>query len=229
LLTDLRRNFEVLLVGGTRLWESYRFDSSEDGSGTQFMLAARPCRSMEGQWWTLQHMHSYVRKGGTVIMTVDLGDRTHRARGFSYGDARTFHPLANQSFGLRYNNSIRSHCWLFYPGYSVILLSILGRHANHRYLPIPRFWVRNGPAGNKYTTTIKDAREFIAQALPFCNERSLRFHAAIILPDSLSKKERELVGKICTKELEGIDHAVYPHPKKLIESLHTSFSQHSFS
>lgn len=214
-------------MGGTRLWESYRFDSYDDGTGTQFMLAARPCRSMEGQWWTIQHMHSYVRKGGTVVMTLDLGDRTHRLRGFSYGDARTFHPLANQSFGLRYNDAIRSRCWRFYPGYSLVLLSIFGRHANHRRLPIPRFWVRSRPVVNELATTIRDAREFVAQALPFCKERSQRFHTAIILPDKISENERELVNKMCSKELEGIDYAVYEHPRNLIQSFHVGLPQHS--
>jgi len=227
MLSDLRRNFEVLLVGGTRLWESCRFDSSEDGSGTRFMLAARPCRSMEGQWWTLQHMHSYVRKGGTVIMTVDLGDRTHRAQGFSYGDARTFHPLPNQSFGLRYNDVIRSQCWRFYPVYSLVLLSILGRHMLQKRLPIPRYWVRNRSAMRQIAATIKEAREFIAQALHFCEERSLRLHTAVILPEKHSEKDRELLAKMCSQELQGMEHAVYPDPKTLVESLQATDSPHA--
>jgi hypothetical protein len=224
MLTDLRRNFQALIIGGTRLWEFYRFDTSEKGSDTRFMFAARPCRSMEGQWWTLQHMHSYMRKGGTVIMTVDLGDRTHRTRGFSYGEARTFHPLVNKSFGLRSDDAIRAHCFQFYPFYSLVLLSVLGRHTNHRRLPIPRFWVRNGTSGKKCAATIRDVREFVAQALPFCEERSLRFHTAVILPDNLPEKERKLVAEVCSLELQGIHHAIYPHPKKLMESLQATDS-----
>lgn len=219
MLTDYRRNYEGLLLGGTRIWESCRFDANNGDIMHRFFLATRPLRSIEGEWWTLQHMHSYVRKNGMVIMTIDLGDLTQRALGYSYGDARIFHPVVNQALGLQYNDRVKSQCWRFYPGYCLVLLGAYLRRTNYRHWPIPKFWVRHRCNKKWHLGTISKARVFLEKAASFCSERDLQLQAAIILPDRVSGKQLQYISGFCQRELDGIEHTLYRNPSELAHSL----------
>lgn len=216
MLGDLRRNFKGLVLGSTRVWEAHRFSGNPPAFASDFMVAARPCRSLEGIWWSLQHMHSYVRKGGIVAMVLDLGDRTQRIRGFSYGEVRTFHPVANRSLGLRDNDRVRIDCWRFHPLYCVVLLSAFLANRG-RKIPLLRFWSCPRASCRQHQRRITEARDFFLKANDFCAERGLSLHVSIIIPKKTSGKQKQQIIKHCRSTLNELSHGIYLDAKELMQ------------
>lgn len=121
LLSDPRRNFDYILLGSTYIWGQFRVANNSELNGG--MCFAKPLQSLWSDYLVLQHMHSYLKPSGTVILTVDLECQMDLiSKKLNYASLKMLHSVTLESLGKRLGSLQRSYPILFFPNYSSVLL-----------------------------------------------------------------------------------------------------------
>jgi len=205
MLTDLRRNFEYLVLGSTNVWSFFRAQVPESKNSSRYMLFALPTRSVAGDYLVLQRMHSYLRKGGQVIWPIDLSDRYNPIHGVGIAELPYLHPVTLDAFGLKLSEKLLKQPVRRAPKFCIIAVAAYLRDHSSRFMGWLSIVLESKCDARRVADEISGSQQQLRDAAVFCRERSLDFVPVFILPRSLQESEFK---EQLAKTLHGIDYKV---------------------
>jgi hypothetical protein len=205
MLTDLRRNFEYLVLGSTQVWSFFRAQVPESKSSSRYILFALPTRTVAGDYLVLQRMHSYLRKGGKVIWPIDLSDRYFSIEGIGIAEFPYLHPVTVDALDLKLNAELLKQPVRRAPKFCIIAVAAYLRYHSSRLMGWLSIFLGSKCDVRRAADEISGSQQQLRDAAAFCRERSLDFIPVFILPRSLQESEfKEQVART----LHGIDYKV---------------------
>jgi hypothetical protein len=115
-----RRNFDYLLIGSTKLWHYVRQVHCNEYKDNQVMSFAFFKRSLYAVYLILQHMFSWLKENGTVIVAIDIDEcQREGIDKLNYSDFRFLHPVTIKEIGVKFWKFKRIVPLLFYPVFSI--------------------------------------------------------------------------------------------------------------
>jgi hypothetical protein len=153
------------------MWGHYKVSNNCELKGE--MCFAKPLQSLWADYLVLQHMHSYLKPYGSVVLTVDLECQMGlTSKRLTYAGLKMLHPVTLQSLGQKLGSWQRAYPVLFFPKYtSVLFLNYVRFKWLNRFLGIQN---RNNQFDlQKNKKLIRGLTEIIKAVEDFCSDRSL--------------------------------------------------------
>jgi hypothetical protein len=174
-LKDLRRNFEYLLLGSTKIWMS----TETSGSDLKLLPFAFYRRTLYADFLILQRMFSFLKEGGCAVVTVECSAASSIVRrSLTYADLQLLHRITLTSLGIRFSNYQRRYPLFFYPVFSAgYLVHLLQKRCPARLVGIPSLFRR----GQTDEAAISAIIETIGKMAGFCEQRSLKMKVVLLV------------------------------------------------
>jgi len=219
MLGDLRRNFDYLLLGSTNVWGRCHFVGEE--AFARVLSFAQPLRNLWGDYLVLQHMHSYLKSDGIVVLTVDYASQNNlQAKGLNYADLQMLHPVTLSSLGQRAYQRKLAYPLLYFPNYCLgyVYYILVAKFKSRR-----RWLVGSGKITGKDATYQQNLSGEITQIIKrvseFCDIRSLGLKVIFIACDEFaSENSLEIIESLRSESNRPECHIV-EDPEQIISIL----------
>jgi hypothetical protein len=219
MMTDLRRNFEVMLLGSARIWACSKEQRVSSPDDNKLIVFALPTRSVQGDWLILQRMLSYVRKGGVVVFPIDLGDSNNQAEGLGYAELNLLHPVTLSTLGMAIDQSKLNQPLRYYRRFTTHLV---WSYLNFRYIKRLPFILGRKESLDIINKRVSDTRGILRKAADFCEERSVRLLPIVILPECFSESDIAILLEHIHEAYQGLDYRTCHTVHEAIEVASTS-------
>ncbi|MBT63408.1 MAG: hypothetical protein CML13_09385 [Puniceicoccaceae bacterium] len=217
IMTDLRRNFDVMVLGSTRVWACAHQKKLCSIDNQKQIVFALPTRTVEGDWLILQRMHSYLKKDGLVLFPIDLGDPNLRIKGLGYAELNLLHPVTLEARNLNVNERKLGNPVWHYSQYTRVFLYTWVQSYFYKFLPyLSSLRIRKLKARN-IDEKIQSSVDFLRLAAGFCQERSIRLMPVFILPDLLCETDRVRLSETISESVQELDYHICANAREAIE------------
>lgn len=217
MVLDLRRNFDVMVLGSSSVWATYRAKLPALRDSDEVITFSMPLRSVSGDFLILQHMHSYLRKDGVVVFPVDLNDPYSMVEGVGIGEIKFLHPVIIDSLGLDLEKRKAESPIQNSPRFCFVLLWSLFRAKWLGWSVL--FGVRRAKRCDLKLVIdkVRASKDVIDQVAFFCRKRSIRLAPVFLLPNGLKNAVEEELKNEISVLLRGRDFYIFDSPDKVFE------------
>lgn len=217
MMNDLRRNFEVMLLGSTRVWGEARQKNLCSAGNQKEIVFSLPTRTVEGDWLVLQRMHSYVRKGGVVLFPIDLGDPNNEVEGIGYAELNLLHPVTLDALNICVDERRLGNPILHYNKFTRVFLYSYAHTYFFKFLPQLASLLGRKLDTEMLNQKIQGCEKYLRRAADFCQVRSIHLVSVFILPEYLSEEDRTRLSKSISESYNGLDYNICRSPKEALE------------